>query len=104
MFPFYIILVFIGGVALTVGDLFAGKYIKSKTKLLYSAVMLFYIIGLTFLIFSYKYENIAVASIMMEIFNVITLTIAARFLFKQNITKIELCGIFVGLMAIVVLG
>jgi len=103
MFPFYIILLFVGGLALTVGDLFAGKYIKSKTKLLYALVMFFYVVGLTFLIFSYKYENIAIASIIMEIFNVVTLTIAGRFLFKENITKTELCGIVVGLLAITIL-
>jgi multidrug transporter EmrE-like cation transporter len=97
----YILL--IGGLSLTIGDLFAGKYIKSKTKLLYALVMIFYIIGLNFLIYSYKFENIAVASIMLEIFNVVTLTIAGKFLFKENITKSELCGIIIGLIAVIIL-
>ncbi|MFA6190380.1 MAG: hypothetical protein WC711_02595 [Candidatus Staskawiczbacteria bacterium] len=101
MFPIYLLLA--GGIALTIGDLIAGKYIKSKTKLLYLSVMVFYIIGLTFLIFSYKFENIAVASITLEIFNILTLTIAGKFLFKENITKTELCGIIVGLIAVIIL-
>ena len=66
----YLQLLFFGGLALTVGDLFAGKYIRVKTKLLYTTVMFFYMVGLTFLIFSYKFGDIAVASIILEIFKI----------------------------------
>jgi multidrug transporter EmrE-like cation transporter len=103
MIPDYILLLFIGGLSLTVGDLFAGKYIKNKGKMLYLTVMLFYIIGLTFLIFSYKSTNIAVASVILEVFNVATLTIIGKFLFKETITKYELCGIALGVIAIIIL-
>ena len=88
---------------MTVGDIFAGMYIKSKGKMLYLSVILFYIIGLTFLIFSYKFTNIAVASITLEIFNVVTLCVVGKFLFKENITKFELCGIATGVVALILL-
>ncbi|MFA5087085.1 MAG: hypothetical protein WC470_02170 [Candidatus Paceibacterota bacterium] len=103
MTPDYILLLFLGGLALTVGDIFAGMYIKSKGKMLYLSVILFYIIGLTFLIFSYKFTNIAVASITLEIFNVVTLCVVGKFLFKENITKFELCGIATGVVALILL-
>jgi multidrug transporter EmrE-like cation transporter len=103
MIPDYIFLLFFGGLALTVGDIFAGKYIQSRRKMLYLSVIFFYIIGLVFLIFSYKYTNIAIASITLEIFNVLTLCIIGKFLFKENITKFELCGIATGVVALILL-
>lgn len=103
MIPSYILLLFIGGLALTVGDIIAGKYIQSRGKILYLSVIFFYVIGLIFLIFSYKFTNIAIASITLEIFNVLTLCIVGKFLFKEDITKFELCGIATGVVALILL-
>jgi len=103
MLPNYVILLLAGGLSLTIGDLFAGKYVKSRSKILYILIMIFYAVGLNFLIFSYKFQNIAVASIMLEIFNVVILTIAGKFLFKENITKSELFGIILGVIALIIL-
>ncbi len=91
------------GIILTIGDLFAGRWIQTKSRFLYTLVLVLYMIGLNFLIYSYKFEDIAVASIMMEIFNIVTLTLAGKFLFKENITKTEIMGIIVGVIAIIIL-
>jgi multidrug transporter EmrE-like cation transporter len=98
-----LLILFVAGITLTIGDLVAGKWIQNKNKFLYVLTLCLYLIGLNFLIYSYKFEDIAVASITMEIFNVVTLTLAGRFLFKENITKTEFAGIIVGIIAVVIL-
>ena len=92
-----------GGIAMTVGDLVAGKWVQNKNKFLYIVVIILYLIGLNFLIQSYRYSDIAIASILFDLFNVITLTVAGIYLFKENITKTELAGIIVGFVSIVIL-
>jgi small multidrug resistance pump len=101
MHPILILLA--GGLTLTIGDLIAGKWISNKNKLTYILAITFYMIGLIFLIETYKYKDIPVASITMEIFNVIILTLAGIFLFKEKITKTELAGIVIGMIAVVIL-
>ncbi len=98
-----LLILFLAGTILTVGDLLAGRWIVSNSKNTYIAVLVSYMIGLNFLVWSYKFEDIAVASITMEIFNITTLTLAGIFLFKERITKTELAGICIGLIAVIIL-
>jgi multidrug transporter EmrE-like cation transporter len=98
-----LLILFVGGVVLTLGDIVAKNWVIKKEKYLYVVCMLFYLIGLNFLVWSYKFEDIAVASIIFEIFNVITLTLAGIYLFKENITKTELAGMILGVFSIIVL-
>ena len=98
-----LLILLIAGLTLTIGDLVAGKWVTSNKKSFYILTLLLYMIGLNFLIYSYKFEDIAIASIIMEIFNIVTLTLAGRFLFKENITKTEIAGIIVGIIAVIIL-
>ncbi len=98
-----LLVLFLAGTILTIGDLLAGKWILTKNKTTYFFVLFIYIVGLNFLIWSYKFEDIAIASIIMEIFNITTLTFAGIFLFGEKITKTELAGIIVGLVSIIIL-
>ena len=98
-----LLILLIAGLTLTVGDLVAGKWIASNKKSFYILTLILYMIGLNFLIYSYKFEDIAIASITMEIFNIVTLTLAGRFLFKENITRTEVAGIMVGIIAVIIL-
>jgi multidrug transporter EmrE-like cation transporter len=93
----------VGAIALTIGDLVAGKWVENKSKVLYVLVLTFYMVGLCFLVFSYKFNDIAVASIIIEISNVILLTLIGRYLFKENITKTEVAGIITGVFAVTIL-
>jgi len=101
MYPILIFL--IGGVALTIGDLSAGTWLKKKKTSYYLIAVFFYLIGLNFLVISYRFSDIAVATVIQEIVNVGTLTLAGIYLFKENITKTELAGILVGILAFIVL-
>ncbi len=49
---------------------------------------------------SYKYEDIAVASMLMVIFNILTLTLIGYFFFHENITLYEITGIVLGITSI----
>lgn len=98
-----IIILLLAGLILTAGDLVAGKWVENNKKFFYILALVFYMVGLNFLIYSYKFEDIAVASVIMEIFNVATLTLAGKFFFKENISKTELAGIIVGVVAVIIL-
>jgi multidrug transporter EmrE-like cation transporter len=91
------------GFILTLGDIVAGKWVQDKSRALYIGTLVLYMIGLNFLIYSYKFEDIAIASVSMEIFNIVTLTLVGKFFFKQHITKTETLGIVVGLLAVLLL-
>jgi len=64
---FPILLLFIGGVILTAGDLVMKKWVISPNLYLYISGLLIYLVGMMFLVKTYKYENIAVASLIFVI-------------------------------------
>ena len=92
-----------GGITLTIGDLFAGKWAKDGKRFLYILTVIFYMIGLNFLVLSYKFKDIAVASLLLEIFNIATLTLVGIYFLKEKITRTELAGIVLGLLAVIIL-
>lgn len=69
----------------------------------YAFGLLVYAIGLSVLAVSYKYEDMAVASVMIVMFNIITLLIFGAFYFRENLTIYEVSGIFLALGSIVLL-
>jgi len=60
-------------------------------------------IGLLFLAQSFKYKNIAVASTIFVIVNVITLSIVSWLYFKETLTPFQIIGIILGLSSIIFL-
>ena len=98
-----IILVLIGGVVLTVGDVFMKKWVGTDNYLFYVFGMLIYLVGLNFLAQSFKYKNIAVASVILVLFNVITLALFSWLYFKETLTTTQIIGIVLGLTSVVVL-
>ncbi len=98
LFP--LLLLFFGGVILTAGDIVAKQWVISNKNYLFFAVLFLYLIGLIFLIFSFKYKNIAIASLMFVIFNITTLTIFSWFYFNERLTTVEMVGIVLGLVAV----
>jgi len=98
-----ILLLTIGAIFLTTGDIIAKKWVLSDKKYWYFLTLLFYIIGLNFLIASYRFEDIAVASITLEILNITILTLVGIRLYKEKISKTELTGIILGIISIIIL-
>jgi multidrug transporter EmrE-like cation transporter len=98
-----LILLFIGGIILTIGDIIAAQWIRFGGNYLYIFVILFYFIGMIFLINSYKNEDIPVASIILVIFNVVILVFAGVFLFGESINLLKILGIVLCFVSIYLL-
>lgn len=83
------------------GDLVLNAWVDSGDSWkLYTIGILFYFIALNFLARSYKFENIAVASVIMEIFNLVTYLAISYWKFGQTISRLEIVGIVLGIAAI----
>ena len=99
----YLLLIFTGGTVLTIGDLVMKKWVGNSSPLLYVIGLFFYLIGMVFLSQSFKLKNIAVASLMMVLFNIFTLLIASWFFYQEKLSVVQMIGIFLGLVSVVIL-
>jgi len=97
------ILLMIGGIMLTLGDIIMKKWISSNSYVFYVVGLIVYLIGLNFLAQSFKFKNIAVASVIFVIINVITLSVVSWFYFRETLKPIQIVGISIGILAIIVL-
>lgn len=98
-----LILVISAGVILTIGDIILKEWVGTTYKTFYWLGIALYLVSMNLLAHSYKYEDIAVASMVMVIFNVLTLTLVGYFIFKENITPYEISGIVLGIIALILL-
>jgi multidrug transporter EmrE-like cation transporter len=97
------ILLLIGGIILTVGDILMKKWVSSNNYVFYIVGMIVYLVGMNFLAQSFKYKNIAVASVIFVIFNVVTLSIVSWLYFKETLSALQIVGIVVGLCSVILL-
>jgi multidrug transporter EmrE-like cation transporter len=98
-----LIILALGGIILTAGDLFMKKWVISNHLGLYVTGMIIYIVGLNFLAFSFKYKNIAVASVIFVLFNIITLILFSYFYFGEKLSTLEIIGLSMGIFSIILL-
>ena len=92
-----------GGALLTIGDVMF-LYWKGHTNAgLYALGLFFYMLGMVFLIKSYRYEGLAVASAMIVIINVLFIAAIGWYFFGQQITVIQGVGILLACTALVFL-
>lgn len=98
-----IILAVAGGLILTIGDIILKQWVVKSYTMLYIAGLALYFISMNILAYSYKFEDVAVASMMMIIFNIVTLTLVGYFFFNENITLYEISGIALGIFAVMLL-
>jgi len=98
-----ILLIALSGLVLTAGDMAMKKWVGSQSRYWYVIGLVVYLVGLNFLAQSFKYKNIAVASVMVVIFNVVTLSLVSWFYFKERLSLLEIAGIFLGLLVVVVM-
>ncbi len=97
------ILLFLGGTILTIGDLVMKKWVSNQNWSTFVFGLLIYLFGLVFLGLSFKYKNIAVASTIFVVFNIITLLLVSWLYFKETIEPLQLAGIGLGIIAIILL-
>ncbi len=93
----------IAGLFLTAGDVLFKHQIHTLSWPVYAGGLAFYLIGLVFLIRTYPTENIAVASALMVIFNIIALTVVSWLWFKEPVTLLQAFGLVLAFGAIALL-
>src|SRR3989344_6578582 len=98
-----IIILLIGGLILTIGDIIMKKWIITNSIYTYILGIGIWLIGLNFLAQSFKYKNIAVASVIFVIFNVVILAIVSWFYFKETLSIWQIMGIVLGLTSVILL-
>ena len=103
MNPTSLILVIGGGVILTIGDIILKEWVDKSYPYLYVTGIILYLISMNLLAHSYRYQNIAIASLSMVIFNVLTLTLVSHFVFHESFNSYQLTGITLGIIAIILL-
>jgi hypothetical protein len=100
----WFLLLLIAGILLTVGDLILNAWVVSgdsgNSWKLYTFGIFFYFVALNFLARSYKFENIAIASVIMEIFNLVTYLAISYWKFWTSISRLEILWIVFGILAI----
>jgi len=72
---FSVLLLFFGGIILTIGDIIIKKWTINNDYFLFSIGIFVYMVAMVFLAYSFKFKNIAVASTIFVVFNVVSLTI-----------------------------
>ncbi len=98
-----LLLVLIGGLILTIGDIVFKKWAITGNWPTFFFGLFIWTIGLVFLAFSFKYKNIAIASLIFSLSNVILLTLISYFYFNESITTLQFIGIILGITAVVLL-
>lgn len=98
-----IFLLVTGGIVLTVGDVMFKLWAESPNPALYTAGLLVYLFGLTFLAQSFKYENIAVASALFVIFNILSLLLVSWIYFDEKISLLQMIGLLLAIASILLL-
>ena len=92
-----------GGIVLTAGDIIMKKWIAGGGVIVYGIGLVIYLVGMVFLSQSYKFKNIAVASLAMVIINIITLLIISWLFYHEQLSVLQLIGVTLGLMSVVIL-
>lgn len=95
-----IILLAVGGTILTAGDIVMKKWVSGNNWYVFTLGLLVWLLGNSLLAFSFKYENIAVASTILVIFNVVTLALVSWLYFKEPLSVYKGVGIILSLLLI----
>jgi len=98
-----LVLVLIGGLILTVGDIIFKNWSISNNWSTFFTGLFIWIIGLVFLAFSFKYKNIAIASLIFSLSNVISLILISWIYYNEGFTTTQFIGIVLGIIAVIFL-
>lgn len=79
------------------------KWVSASGNWFYIVGIIVYIIAITMLAETFKSRNIAVASTIMVIVNVVTLAIVSWLYFKEAITLLQGIGMVLAVVAVVLM-
>lgn len=92
-----------GGLIFTVGDVLMRFWVGNNKWWYYVGGLAFYLLGVNFLAQSYRFRNIAVASSVIVVINIVTLTLFSWFYFKAKLTPMELFGLGLAIVSVLIL-
>ncbi|WP_291783741.1 SMR family transporter [Cecembia sp.] len=95
-----VFLLFVGALIDTAGDLLMKKWVETQSWQFFIVGMVFYLVGLSCLAFSFNFKNIAVASIIFVLLNIVLLSLAGWIFYGETLKTKEFFGILLGLMAV----
>ena len=98
-----LILALVGGLIATCGDIVSKKWVSSGHSVFFFVGLLIYMIAATFLMFSFKHENIVIATVIYILFNILTFIFVSFVFFKEPLNVIQLIGIGIALISMVIL-
>lgn len=98
-----LLLLIIGGIIVTGGDIIFKQWVITHKSSLYVLGLLVWLVGVLFLIESFKYKNIAVASLIFTVVNVVALIVISWIFFKEPLRTMQIVGILLGFTAIALL-
>ena len=98
-----IALLLVGGIILTVGDIVMKKWAINQKVSLYLIGLFFYLIGLNFLAQSYRFRNVAAASLIFVVINITILVFVSWFYFKEKLSLMEILGIVLAIAGVIIL-
>ena len=96
-------LIIVGGIILTCGDIIMKNWTITNSNLTFINGILVWLLGLVLLAFSFKYKDIAVASMIFVIANIITLAIVNWGYYNESLSLLKVVGILIGFVAVVIL-
>ena len=97
------LILLIGGVFLTLGDVIYKYWAGHEHLSLYLIGLALYLVGLVFLVESYKFQNIEVSSALIVLFNIAMLTLVGWAYFHEKIGLFEIAGLLLAGAAILLL-
>lgn len=98
-----VIMLLVGGLTLTVGDILMREWSETNTMELFKIAMLLYLIGMVILIYSYKYKKLLVATVIMALFNTSSMLIIDVFIYKESLTKLKIAALLLAIATAIIL-
>lgn len=98
-----LLLLFIGGTALTIGDIIFKFWVTNNKPLFFASGLAIYVVGLLFLIQTFKTEHIATASMIFIIFNIVTLALVSAYYFDEHLTNVQFAGVVLAMAAVAIM-
>jgi len=93
----------LGGLVYTVGDILMKRWVLTGKVTTYILALTVYLSGINFLAYAFKYKDIAVASVIIIVFNVVSLSIASWLFFGETLSGLKIVAITIALIAVVIL-
>lgn len=90
----------IGGLLLTIGDVVFKFWAKEALARYYVSGLALYLMGMLCLVESFKTHNMAVASAIFVVVNIVTLAIVSWLYFAEPLTSQQMVGISLAIVAV----